>query len=343
LKQKVKLATQETEATQASLLKAAASCKLEIVFDTSNLEQSLKRIEHELTNWNHKLSALFEAHGSQMNTTTADSSGILKEVNTKLELESNAMESRMDELADIVNKMRDGSNSGVPSIFKDVSMSSNVAWSSPTLLCMKLREEYEQIAQEFSEFKSKLSQESTSIVEAHKEQTERIKDLTSHLSEMTQKYQREKEEKDSMITTLKNSERAVYDALKYKAALDEAAQLREKLDEVKRALVQEKMIHMNELFDAQMGIAKIAELTEEINRLTNTRTQLNISMQKLKETHELQLRTMQYELESLQAEKKLLLDKTVISILTSGQSNVDSEYIEIQHVEIKSTIEHHAG
>lgn len=288
-----------------------------LVFDHKPVEDSLFKLDAGLQVWNTKMEQLVTSTLQIEPVSTHElvqARQIVQQLTDRFDQERRGFSSKLDELAAVVNQMEERFQSGVPEVFKNVSLTSNVVWSSPSLLCMRLREEYEQVSTEFADFKSKLSQESTTIVQAHQEQAEKIKELTSQLQDVSAKYQREKEEKDMMVATLKNSERAVYDAVKYKAALDEVAELRIKIDELKAALINEKGVRMNELYDTQRGISKVAELTEEVNRLTNAKTQFNVGMQKLKETYELQLRTKQYEIESLRAEKNSLVERTVILI-----------------------------
>ena len=304
----------ELEALRASASKLA-NRGWAITFDTAPVAASLNSFEQGLKQWTSKLSEL--VNQQQQHGNSAESEQLVEmrkavdNITQRYEQENKNFSGHLDQLAAVVNKMEETHRAGVPEFFQGVSLSSNVAWASPTMLCLKLREEYDQITREFTDFKSKLSQESTSIVKAHQEQAEKIKELSAQLVDINNKYLKQKAEKSAMIATIKNSERAVYDAVKYKAALDETEQLKEKVDELKAALALEKSICMNELFDAQMGVGRTIELTEEVNRLTNAKSQLNASVQKLKETHEMQMRTKQYEIEALEAEKKLLVDGTV--------------------------------
>lgn len=303
----------ELDACRANLNKAM-NRKMSIVFDTVPINQSLNSLEEGIKNWTAKLGELVqqkEEISSAESQHLAEMRKAVDGITLRFEQESKNFSSHLDQLANIVNSMEETHRAGVPEFFQGVSLSSNVAWASPSLLCLRLREEYDQVTREFADFKSKLSQESTSIVQAHQDQAEKIKELSSQLVDITNKYLKEKEEKDAMIATLKNTERAVYDAVKYQAALDETALLKEKIDQLKAELAREKGIRLNEFFDAQMRASRAIELTEEVNRLTNVQSQLNASIQKLKETHELQMRTKYYEIEALESEKKLLVDGSV--------------------------------
>lgn len=303
----------ELDACRANLNKAM-NRNMSIVFDSAPINQSLNSLEEGIKNWTAKLGELVqqkEEISSAESQHLAEMRKAVDGITLRFEQESKNFSSHLDQLANIVNSMEETHRAGVPEFFQGVSLSSNVAWASPSLLCLRLLEEYDQVTREFADFKSKLSQESTSIVQAHQDQAEKIKELSSQLVDVTNKYLKEKEEKDAMIATLKNTERAVYDAVKYQAALDETALLKEKIDQLKAELAREKGIRLNEFFDTQMRASRAIELTEEVNRLTNVQSQLNASIQKLKETHELQMRTKHYEIEALESEKKLLVDGSV--------------------------------
>lgn len=97
-------------------------------------------------------------------------------------------EKQLDYLANIVNKMETEYKRGLPEHLKDVSLASGFAWTSPTLLCLKLKEEYLRIEQDYNNLKSQLSQENSSYLADNNQMKASLLELTQSLQEMTTKW-----------------------------------------------------------------------------------------------------------------------------------------------------------
>ena len=221
---------------------------------------------------------------------------------------------QLDYLASVVNKMEEEYKKGVPDHIKSISLTSSSAWASPTLLCLKLKEEYLKIDKEYNLLKSQLSQENSSYLADNNSMKTQIINLSQQLADVTTKWHREREEREKVMSMIEGKERGLYDAIRFKHTLEENEDLTKQIDSLKQQLITEKKFTIDVLYDDSNAVTKVGSLSQEINLLGNIKAELVNQIKTLNEAHSLQSQEQNMKIQFLEKEKDLVYEKLVSQV-----------------------------
>lgn len=228
-------------------------------------------------------------------------------------LTAQANNQELDRLASIVNRMEEHYKHHLPDYLKSVSLTADMTWASPTLLCLKLKEEYLMIEQEYNNLRSQLSQESNSYLSMNNQLKDQVRTLSHSLSDMTSKYTKEKEERERIMHSLMGKDKEAFDAVRFKSVLEENDSLKKQIEDLKFKLISEKRFKINQLFEDQEATSRINTLNQELNTLNNIKIELMSQIQSLNIAHGLQLTEKDREISYWQQENQLITEKMVVS------------------------------
>jgi hypothetical protein len=217
----------------------------------------------------------------------------------------------LDRLAAIVNKMESHYRQQMPDYLRSVSLTTDMTWASPTLLCLKLKEEYLRIEQEYNNLRSQLSTESNTYLSDNNALKEQVRSLTHQLADITAKYAKEKEEKDRIMMSLMGKDKEAFDAVRFQALVEENDTLKRSIDDLKFKLATEKSFKINQLFEEQEATAKLASMNTELNTLMNVKLELMAQIQAINAAHALRLAEKENEINHWKQENTLMGDKIV--------------------------------
>jgi len=250
------------------------------------------------------------ASTEELNLTVAALKEHLDKVTALNQEKDRYFSSQLDSLAVMVNKMEQEYTKGLPEYFKEISLQSpSLSFSSPTLLCIKLKEEFERVENEYSQLRSQLSQESSTYLDANNQLSSKVRSLTHELTDITQKYQKLQQEKESIVQALQANEKGIFDAIRFKTVLEDNEKYKAQIEELKLQLINEKKVKINELFEEQSSLAKINSLTHGINILTNMKIELMNQLQTSETAHRLKETENQMKISYLEKENGLLVEK----------------------------------
>ena len=218
---------------------------------------------------------------------------------------------QLDYLATVVNKMEDEYKKGVPDHIKSISLTSSSAWASPTLLCLKLKEEYLRIDKEYNLLKSQLSQENSSYLADNNSMKAQILSLSQQLADVTAKWHKEREEREKVMSMIEGKERGLYDAIKFQNTLEENDDLKKQIDQLKQQLITEKKFTIDVLYEDSNAVSKVGSLSQEINLLGNIKAELVNQIKTLNEAHSLQFQEQKMKIQFLEKERDLVYEKLV--------------------------------
>lgn len=217
----------------------------------------------------------------------------------------------LDRLAAIVNKMESHYRQQMPDYLRSVSLTTDMTWASPTLLCLKLKEEYLRIEQEYNNLRSQLSTESNTYLSDNNALKEQVRSLTHQLADITAKYAKEKEEKDRIMMSLMGKDKEAFDAVRFQAVVEQNDALKRSIDDLKFKLATEKSFKINQLFEEQEATAKLASMNTELNTLMNVKLELMAQIQAINAAHALRLAEKENEINHWKQENTLMGDKIV--------------------------------
>lgn len=217
----------------------------------------------------------------------------------------------LDRLAAIVNKMESHYRQQMPGYLRSVSLTTDMTWASPTLLCLKLKEEYLRIEKEYNNLRSQLSTESNTYLSDNNALKEQVRSLTYQLADITAKYAKEKEEKDRIMMSLMGKDKEAFDAVRFQAVVEENDALKRSIDDLKFKLATEKSFKINQLFEEQEATAKLASMNIELNTLMNVKLELMAQIQAINAAHALRLAEKENEINHWKQENTLMGDKIV--------------------------------
>lgn len=221
---------------------------------------------------------------------------------------------QLDNLAKMVNVMESHFKNEMPQHLQNISMTSDMTWASPTLLCLKLKEEYLNMQKEYEGLRSQLSEESNTYITANNSLKEQVRSLGHSVSDITAKYQREKDEKEKIMQLIQGQDKEAFDAIRFYSVLEDNRDLKRQIQNYKDQLIQEKHIKLNQLFDDQNAMGKILTLNQELNTLGNVKVELIDQIQAIRSANNLQLADKDRQIEFLKQQNKLVSDKLVTKI-----------------------------
>lgn len=135
----------------------------------------------------------------------------------------------LDRLASMVNEMETHYRQQLPDHLRSVSLTTNMTWASPTLLCLKLKEEYLRVEQEYNNLRSQLSAESNNYLSDNNALKDQVRSLGIQLTDMTTRYHKEKEERERIMHSLMGKDKEAFDAVRFHSVMEQNEILKKKL------------------------------------------------------------------------------------------------------------------
>lgn len=219
---------------------------------------------------------------------------------------------QLDYLAQLVNNMEEHYKNSLPEHLRNITLTSDMTWASPTMLCLKLKEEYVQLQKDHQVLKSQLSEESNTYISANNDLKDQVRTLNHSLSDTISKFNKEKDEKEKIMQLIQGQDKEAFDAIRFHSVLEENADLKRQIKDLKDKLITEKHIKLNQLYEDQDALTKMLTLNQELNTLGNVKLELMDQMQTIKAANEIQLSERDRHIEFLQKENKLLSEKLVV-------------------------------
>jgi hypothetical protein len=264
----------------------------------------------------------FKAKLILVNDEHARITGMTPQVKVKLEsLEAEIQKNQkicseqLDNLGLLVNNMEEHYKRGLPEHLKNISMTTDMNWASPTLLCLKLKDEFVRLQNEHEVLKSQLSEESNSYITANNDLKDQVRTLNHSLSDISTKFNKEKDEKEKIMQLIQGQDKEAFDAIRFHSVLEDNGDLKMQVKNLKDQLITEKHIKLNQLYEDQDAVSKILTLNHELNTLGNIKLELMDQIQTIRSANELQLSERDRQVQFLQQENRLLADKLVSSVL----------------------------
>lgn len=240
---------------------------------------------------------------------------VLEERVNELTSKQSASESQtskeLDRLAQLVNQMEDSYRKQYPDHLKSVTLTADMTWASPTLLCLKLKEEYLRIEKEYTNLKTELKSESHSYLADNEALKDQVRSLGIQLSDLTSKYNKEKEERERIMHSLMGKDKEAFDAVRFQTVLEHNDKLKKEIEDLKFKLIQEKHLKINNLFENQEATTKLASLNTELNTLMNIKIELMNQIQTMNSAHSIHLAEKDREISHWKQENSLLGEKMV--------------------------------
>lgn len=233
----------------------------------------------------------------------------LKNITGFMEIRERYVSEQLTHLAYVVNEMENQLKQGMPAELRNIGMHSAAGMTSPTLMCIQLKEECVRINAEYANLKMQLSAEASSNLESLKELQKQHQQKASQLNEMTQKYLKEKEEKENILSMIQDKEGGIFDAIKFKKVQDENENLKQQLAELNHQLFEERHLNINTHYNEQESLAKIATLRTEVDHLRTIKKTLSEQLQSQDSVRALEQSKYKTDLERLEKENKLCLSK----------------------------------
>lgn len=245
-------------------------------------------------------------------------SGLTPQVKARLEaIESEIQKNQrissdqLDNLGKIVNNMEGHYKKGLPEHLKNISITNDMTWASPTLLCLKLKQEFVNLQKDHDVLKSQLSEESNTYISANNDLKDQVRTLNHSLSDMSTKFNKEKDEKEKIMQLIQGQDKEAFDAIRFHSVLEENGDLKKQIKKLKDDLITEKHIKLNQLYEDQDAVSKILTLNHELNTLANIKLELMDQIQTIRTANDLQLSERDHQVQFLQHENKLLSEKLV--------------------------------
>lgn len=235
----------------------------------------------------------------------------VKELTSKQSINESQTSKELDRLAQLVNQMEDSYRKQFPDHLKSVTLTTDMTWASPTLLCLKLKEEYLRIEKEYTNLKTELRSESHSYLADNESLKDQIRTLGIQLSDLTSKYNKEKEERERIMHSLMGKDKEAFDAVRFHTVLEHNDKLKKEIEDLKLKLIQEKHLKINNLFENQEATTKLASLNTELNTLMNIKIELMNQIMTMNSAHFIHLVEKDREISHWKQENSLLGEKIV--------------------------------
>jgi len=273
---------QQTQQVAAAIKAAVESLSAELVKLSSDIKDSLKsKVELETIREN------------------------LKNITGFMEIRERYVSEQLTYLAHVVNQMENQLKQGMPPELRNIGLHSAAGMTSPTLMCIQLKEECVRINAEYANLKKQLSAEASSNLESLNELQKQHQLKASQLNEMTQKYLKEKEEKEKILNMIQDKEGGIFDALKYKKVQDENESLKQQLEDLNSQLLEERHLNINTHYNEQDALTKIASLRSEVEHLRTIKKTLSEQLQNQDSVRALEQARHSTDLERLEKENRL--------------------------------------
>lgn len=292
--------------------------KIEIPFTEKNIQEAILQTKEAIevaTQATTKFAEIIQKDGEQR---TQMINELPPKINERLELLRTEVDrlqrnsgQQLDSLATIVNNLEDHYKAGLPEHLKNISLTSDMSFASPTMLNLALRDGYLNIQREYDLLRSQLSQESNSYISANNELKDQVRNLTHNLSEMAAKFSKEKEEKDKIMHLLQGQDKEAFDAIRFHSVLEQNEEYKRQIKKLTDELIIEKHLKINELFDEQDALKKITTLNQELSTLGNVNLKLMEELQQLKQAYALKVTEKDRQIAFLEDENKISSTKLV--------------------------------
>lgn len=239
----------------------------------------------------------------------------VKTLSSQQSVSTNNASQELDRLASMVNKLETHYRQQLPEHLRSISLTTNMTWASPTLLCLKLKEEYLQIEQDYNTLRSQLSAESNTYLSDNNALKDQVRSLGIQLSDVSTKYHREKEEKERIMHSLMGKDKEAFDSVRFHAVIEQNDALKKEIEDLKYRLIKEKHLKINQLFDDQEATTRLTSLNTELNTLMNIKVELKNQIQTINSAHEIHLAEKDREISHWKQENLLMGEKLVDWIL----------------------------
>ena len=267
----------------------------------------------------------------------------LKNVTGFMEVRERYVGEQLDYLAGVVNKMESEISRSVPEELKNIGLHIAPGYTSPTLMCIQLKEECVRIEAEYKKLRTQISAESNNNLQSMGQLQQRVEDLTEELKSTTAKYNEEKEKREKLLAFIHEKEGEAFDLIRFRRVLEENKMIKKQNEDLTQQLLAEKHIKINEMYNEKFAMDKIAVLSSELDLLNNTKLVLTQQLHDIKSVHQIQMQERNIEIEDLKKENSLVLEriqyisKTVESLRRSVyESNEEQGRSDIE--KLKSTL-----
>jgi len=163
-----------------------------------------------------------------------------------------------------------------------IGITSNIAEVSPSLFCIRLSNEYNDLKKKYNELRSENDSKIDNNTNIDKNHQLR---LETKLHALEKQLENEMREKENILSMLEGENKGVFDAIKFEKIVKDNQDLAKEIDSLRLALAEEKSLSQAATLKVEDLMRKIHLLNEEYNNQNEIKSTLILQVEHQREVH----------------------------------------------------------